>query len=150
MIAEDWTMADKDLVFELPTLRPPREKGGMWKIVEDWTLYYKGDLYDVPAGFETDGASIPRFLWRVCGTPLDVPRVFAAIVHDTLYSGMDPLATRAEADALYRDLQIALGISKFKAWIEWLALRIGGGGPQASRTSLRVIPFSTIPRLIFS
>ena len=29
-------------------------------------------------------------------------------------------------------------------------VRIGGGGPKANRTSFLVIPFSTIPRLIFS
>ena len=129
------------LVYELPTLRPPKEKGGLWELVNDWSVIYKGDVYHVPAGFQTDGASIPRFLWRICGTPLDVPRVYAAIVHDWLYSGGVPSAarvhdelyvgapvvTRADADAIYRDLLIALGVSRFKAYVEWSAIRVCGG-----------------------
>lgn len=130
-----------DLVFDRPALMPPRERGGMWELVNDWSLFYRGEIYHIPAGFKTDGASIPRFLWRVCGTPLDVPRVYAALVHDWLYSGGipntarlhdalysgGPVVTRAEADALYRDLQIALGVSRFKACVEWGALRVCGG-----------------------
>lgn len=115
-----------DLVFERPELRPPRNSGGMWELADDWSLFYRGEVYRIPAGFKTDGASIPRFLWRVCGTPLAVPRIFAAIVHDWLYSGGDIRVSRAEADAIYRDLQIALGVSRFKASIEWGALRLCG------------------------
>lgn len=116
-----------DLVFERPKLMPPRNRGGMWELVNDWSLFYRGEIYRIPAGFKTDGASIPRFLWRVCGTPLAVPRIYAAIVHDWLYSGGDVRVSRAEADAIYRDLQIALGVSRFKACIEWGALRLCGG-----------------------
>lgn len=141
-MADDAKKENSDLVFDRPKLMPPKEKGGMWELAEDWTLCYKGEVYTVPAGFKTDGASIPRFLWRVCGTPLDVPRVYAALVHDWLYSGGvpnaarlhdaaysgTPVVTRAEADALYRDLLIALGVSRVKAYTEWAALRLCGGG----------------------
>lgn len=141
MSYDDDAESAPDLVFDRPALRPPKEKGGKWELVNDWTLFYKGRVYYIPAGFQTDGASIPRFLWRVCGTPLDVPRVYAALVHDWLYSGGIPnvarlhdalylgcpVVTRREADAIYRDIQIALGVSRFKACIEWGALRLCGG-----------------------
>lgn len=119
--------SDPDLVFERPALMPPEEKGGLWELAYEWTLFYRGEVYHIPAGFQTDGASIPRFLWRVCGTPLDVPRIYAAIVHDWLYFGGKPEATRADADAIYRDLLIALGESSIKAFCEWGALRLCGG-----------------------
>ncbi len=40
----------------------------------------------VPKGFVTDGASIPRFLWRVTDTPFSPDIITAAIVHDFLFS----------------------------------------------------------------
>lgn len=124
---DDELEAMPELVFERPALLPPKEKGGLWELEHDWTLFYKEEVYHIPAGFKTDGASIPRFLWRLCGTPLDVPRIYAAIVHDWLYSGGKPGVTRAEADAIYRDILIALGVSRTRAYVEWIALRLCGG-----------------------
>lgn len=56
-------------------------------LVEDWTVEVCGYRFTVPAGATTDGASIPRFLWRVCGHPLMAPRVYAALQHDWIYGG---------------------------------------------------------------
>ena len=53
--------------------------------MEDWHVEVRGFEFTVPAGTRTDGASIPRFLWRVCGHPLQAPRVYAATLHDWLY-----------------------------------------------------------------
>ena len=96
-------------------------------LAHTFRLRYRGEYYTVPEGFATDGASIPRPLWWLCGSPFDVPRLYAAIVHDWLYSGGDREATRADADDLYRDLQIALGVARWKAYAEWAALRVFGG-----------------------
>ena len=54
---------------------------------EDWTVEVNGFRFLVPAGTSTDGASIPRFLWRVCGHPLESPRLYAALLHDWIYGG---------------------------------------------------------------
>ena len=56
-------------------------------LMEDWTVEVCGYRFTVPAGATTDGASIPRFLWRVCGHPLMAPRVYAALLHDWIYGG---------------------------------------------------------------
>ena len=109
-----------------PRFLPP-EGGEFWELAADWRVVFNDVTYVIPMGFRTDGASIPRFLWRVCGTPLGVPRLYAAIVHDWLYSGGCPGTTRSQADAVYRDMQIAMGVSKFKAYVEWSALRCCGG-----------------------
>lgn len=41
-----------------------------------------GKHWRVPAGYVTDGASIPRLLWSVVGSPYDADHLRAAIVHD--------------------------------------------------------------------
>lgn len=115
------------VIFNRPQLMPPEKTGGNWELASDWSLIYDGDEYKLPAGFGTDGASIPRFLWRLCGTPLEVPRLYAALVHDWLYSGGDVTASREDADKLYRDIQIALDVSRVKAYVEYYALRWFGG-----------------------
>ena len=136
------------LKFERPTMYPPATSGDMWELAKDWLISYKGEDYLLPAGFMTDGASIPRFLWRVCGTPLKTPRLYAALVHDFIYGGGDPDATRKDADTIYRDLQLVLieqetippdygwfkrtrakcrkSNRKRAAWTEYYALRLCG------------------------
>ena len=37
--------------------------------------------HEVPAGFVTDGASIPRLLWRVLGHPFEADIIGAAVRH---------------------------------------------------------------------
>lgn len=117
-------METKDLKFDEPILKP--YASDIWELVYDWTVVFRGEFYHVPAHEFTDGASVPRFLWRVCGHPLQVPRLYAALIHDYLYSGEDPEATRRDADDLYRDLQIALGVPKWKARLEWVFIRLFG------------------------
>ena len=113
------------LIFEKPTISPYGED--IWELRYDWTIVFRGEFYPIPAGTTTDGASIPRWLWGICGHPLQLPRLYAALVHDWLYDGGDETATRADADDLYRDLLIALGAPRWKAYIEWVALRVFGG-----------------------
>lgn len=134
----------KEISYELPRMIPPRSAGGAWRLATDWRVLCGGVSIVVPRGFETDGASIPRALWRICGTPLDVPRLYAAIVHDYLYSGGVPGVTRAQADALYRDLLIALGVSRVKAWTEWAALRVCGGSHWCARALIAAAVVSVL------
>lgn len=123
---------------------PPRDAGGAWELASDWRVICGTRSLVIPRGFATDGASIPRALWRVCGTPLDVPRLYAAIVHDYLYSGGVAGVTRAEADAVYRDMQIALGVSRLKAWTEWAALRVCGASHWEDADDAEAKPFSIV------
>lgn len=112
------------IIFEKPALL--LVGGQKHKLLSDWIVTFRGEEYRVPMEFITDGASIPFWLQPICGDPNKVPRVYAALMHDWLYSGGDPEATRAEADDLYRDMQIALGVPRWKAYVEWTALRIFG------------------------
>lgn len=106
-------------------------------LMEDWPVDdVFGFRFVVPAGTMTDGASIPRFLWRVCGHPLQAPRVYAAMLHDWLYAGVDsdkPASarpsdvTRKEADLCYWALLRHFGVPAWVAAIEYITLRLFGG-----------------------
>lgn len=106
-------------------------------LAEPWRINHVGGFsFTVPAGITTDGASIPRWLWRVCGHPLQAPRVYAAVLHDWLYSGVDPEIfvdgavpsdlTRKDADLCYYFMLRHFGVKAWIAAVEYLALRLFG------------------------
>jgi len=123
-------------IIRLP-LSPLGEKDAV--LMEDWHVdNVLGYYFVVPRGTRTDGASIPRFLWRLCGHPLQAPRVYAALLHDWLYGGDGPEdaseasawpcdLTRKEADECYRALLRHFGVPAWAATIEYYALRLAGG-----------------------
>lgn len=76
-------------------------------------------------GFVTDGASIPRVLWRIVGHPFQGRVLAPALVHDALYQSES--LPRAQADAIFRDLLLANGVNKVKAWAMYWGVRMGGG-----------------------
>lgn len=112
------------VTFDEPKIEPI--DGSKWLLKDNWTVTYRGDTYIVESGFITDGASIPFFLRWLCGDPMQKPRVYAAIIHDWFYAGRIPHAYRPEADDLYRDMMISLGVPRWKAYLEWKALRLFG------------------------
>ena len=40
--------------------------------------------FDIPKGYCFDGASVPRFFWRIIGAPTDNEFLIAALVHDVM------------------------------------------------------------------
>ena len=80
-------------------------------------------LITVPAGFETDFASIPRGLWNIL--PKHGRQDKAAVLHDYLY--VHNGVTRAEADALFREAMEAEGVGRVARNAMYLGVRIGGG-----------------------
>lgn len=114
------------LEFIQPLLIEPAGKE-LWELISDYGVKADGEAYFVPKGFRFDGASIPRFLWRLCGHPLTQPRVYAACLHDYLYNLGGNSSDRKIADSLYRDMLKALGISAFVAGVEYYAVRWFGG-----------------------
>ena len=97
-------------------------KGSTAILLTDWRV--EGMLPDgrvfyvkVKAGFVFDGASIPRALWRVCGHPLEAPRIAAALAHDWIYTAK--ACARADADAIYREICRLVGISAICRNVEY-------------------------------
>ena len=117
---------ERSITFgEGPKVAPVVE-AEVWRLTDDFEYKVDCCVYTVPQGFLTDGASIPRFLWRLCGHPMATRRFPVAVIHDYLYS--EPGGrSRAEVDELYHDGLVALGFPKWKANIEYWAIRLFGG-----------------------
>lgn len=101
------------------------DRSGLWRL--DAPLVFHSELVrrriEVPAGFETDFASVPR-----------VPIIYvlyadrnrkAATLHDYLYR--HGVFDRATCDAIFREAMRADGESIPVSWAMWLGVRIGGG-----------------------
>lgn len=79
----------------------------------------------VREGYITNGASVPRYLpEKAFGTPWDMPRLVAAIVHDALYS--IKWRFRWLADRVYRNMSVELGIARAVADFEYSCIRAAG------------------------
>ncbi len=85
---------------------------------------YQGVPYTVPADFRSDGASVPRFFWRLLSPPVDPKTLVPSIVHDYLYK--NKIGTRKGADLWYRDALIENGYPRWKAELTYWGLRVGG------------------------
>ena len=54
-----------------------------WELLDDLYFFDKqGETWKAPKGYKTDGASIPRPLWSIIGSPFTGDYVGAAIIHD--------------------------------------------------------------------
>jgi hypothetical protein len=91
---------------------------------------WDGWLIEVPAGFETDFASIPRALWALIPPRGRYNR--PAIVHDFLYrfAPVDPLTkqacTQARADAILKEACENCDDRFTQRWAIFLGLKCGG------------------------
>lgn len=100
--------------------------GHEWRLVQgfryDTDLLVAGAVY-VPAGFETDFASIPRGLWNIF--PPTGTYGKAAVIHDYLYrkSGVP----RALADKIFLEAMGVFGVSWFTRHVIYRAVRLFGG-----------------------
>lgn len=99
------------------------ERGNVIRLVEPLTYL---DI-TVPAGFESDGASVPRLFWRLVFPPTDTTALRAAVIHDWIYRTHPAGWTRAAADDLFYDLLIEDGVPRWRAWLAWSGVRLGGG-----------------------
>ena len=111
----------------MPQVTPGAAKD-TWRLLEPYTLSIdlEGKRYTfwIREGFEFDGASIPRLLWRLCGHPLEAPRIAAALIHDWLYRAQ--VTERGIADDIFNAVCKAVGMSAWRTGPEWAALRACG------------------------
>lgn len=99
------------------------EQGNVYTLLEPLTC---ADL-TIPAGFPSDGASVPRFFWRLVFPPGDPSALRAAVIHDYIYRNHPPGWIRKAADDLFRDLLIQDGTPLFRAYAAYYAVRLFGG-----------------------
>ena len=104
--------------------------GESWRLGEQviWTDSY-GNKITVPAGFTFDLASIPWFArWFVSNDDYRVRR--PAALHDYLYAWRGCTAgrilTRYQCDKLFFNALVSEGMSIYKSFLMFLAVRVGG------------------------
>ena len=83
----------------------------------------KLDIY-ILAGFEFDGASIPKSLWSLYGCPFGGLYSMASCIHDALYA--THLFNKAMADRIFYEAMIASGVERKTAIQMYLAVRTFG------------------------
>lgn len=81
-----------------------------------------GESIVVPAGFETDLASIPQVFQNLI--PINGRHRAPAILHDYLYSIKD--RTRKACDDLFLEAMKSVGVRWSQRWVMYLAVRVGG------------------------
>ena len=101
------------------------EDGKVIKILEPLTITVNEQEYTVPEGYCSNGLSCPRWGWSLVSPTIDNRTIRSAVGHDWLYE--NHVCTRAEADAWFRENMVKDGFPKFRAWLAWLGVRIGGG-----------------------
>jgi len=105
-----------------------------WIVNEDWTYSIDSEQYVIPAGFQFDGASIPKFLhtWL---SPVGV-LLMGGLVHDYAYKYETLLKVgktetvgvinQKKADEIFRDINIDNNGFFFLNYLAYWALRVGG------------------------
>ncbi len=81
-----------------------------------------GELVEVPVGFQTDFASVPRLLWAFL--PKWGTYGNASVIHDWLY--WDQHRTRAEADAIFREAMGVLNVRPLTRTLMYRAVWLFG------------------------
>ena len=126
------TATEARIAFETPLADRPTDPGRRIPRVleEPLRLRVGGETIAVPAGFTTDFASVPRFLWFLF--PRDVGRR-ASVVHDYLYRGGP--RSRREADRIFYAALRAEGVAAWRAALMWLGVRLFGWRHYGERPS---------------
>lgn len=99
------------------------EMGNVYRLLEPLTYE---DL-TVPVGFESDGASVPRFFWRVVFPPGDPRALRAAFLHDWIYRTHPEGWGREAADKLFRRVLLEDGVPRYRADLAYIGVRLFGG-----------------------
>ena len=105
-----------------------------WELTEDWKYNIDGEEYVIPAGFQFDGASIPKFL-RSFFSPVGV-LLIGGLVHDYAYKYKTLLKKNKKqtmgeidqkrADVIFRDINIIVNGFYSMNYLAYWSLRIGG------------------------
>ena len=89
-------------------------------------ISWRGRSVLVPRGFEFDGASIPRFFWRLICAPLSPEAARAARDHDWVYRKQPAGWTRKDADLMFYCRLIEDGLAPWRAGLAYRGVRLFG------------------------
>ena len=110
------------LFSELPSIHSAKiERIGplQARVLEDVTLFG----VRVPKNFQTDGASVPRYLWWIMSPFTE--GLYAALVHDFMLqrNGVDPIFRKQADRDFYYNLRSSEGINIVRCYLAWVGVR---------------------------
>lgn len=95
-----------------------------FELTSDFRYLSSKGTITVPAGFITDGASIPRIFWSIL-SPFG--KYFsAAVIHDYLYSVNNTEFNRKESDLIFKEAMFNIGIGWIQRETIFRAVRMFG------------------------
>ena len=102
------------------------ERGDIITLAEPHVETWRGRTFTVPAGFESDGVSTPRFLWTTISPKVHPQTIRGGLDHDWLYREQPEGWTRKDADQLFFDVIREDGFSPVRARLAYTGLRLFG------------------------
>ena len=95
----------------------------IFRLLSDFRYVSSYGTITVPAGFETDGASIPKAFWNILAP---FGRYFhAAVIHDYLYRGAG--FSRKDSDLIFKEAMYNSGLDWQTRETIYRAVRLFGG-----------------------
>ena len=92
---------------------------------QDKTVESLGYSVTVKKGFDFDGASIPKWLWSIYGSPLNGNYVVASLIHDGLYASQK--VSKKISDKIFLDIMKQSNVGYVKRTSMYLAVKMFGG-----------------------
>jgi hypothetical protein len=103
----------------------PTGDGKTMKVIEPYSYVdADGHAFSAQPGFQTDGASIPRVLWSLIGSPFTGKYIGAAVVHDV--GCTTKKYSWQVTHRMFYDAMLDSGVSEHTAKIMYYGVRFGG------------------------
>ena len=100
-------------------------KEDVFILSEDKTVESLGYRGTIKKGFDFDGASIPKWLWSIYGSPLNGNYVVASLIHDGLYASQK--ISKKISDKIFLDIMKQSNVGYIKRTSMYLAVKMFGG-----------------------
>ena len=96
----------------------------LFMLNKDKTVESLGYSITVKKGFDFDGASIPKWLWSIYGSPLNGNYVVASLIHDGLYASQK--VSKKVSDKIFLDIMKQSNVGYIKRTSMYLAVKLFG------------------------
>ncbi len=93
-------------------------------LLDDLVYENNALIITVKSGFWFDAISIPKIFWTLIDSPFTGKAVRAATIHDGLYASQ--ALPRADCDKIFLECMKCDGVSYFKRYAMYQAVRLGG------------------------
>ena len=96
-----------------------------YKLTESIEVVVNKSRITVYEGFIFDGASVPRVLWNIIGSPFTGKYTLASLIHDALYRSES--LKRKECDEIFLEIMKKSNVNYIKRYAMYYGVRASGG-----------------------